>query len=842
MTLMNGLKLTAAAIILAVISVQAVNSIRTVNTRIDALTEAHSGDMLWSFSQIETEFHRLSNAIIDEDHPDHLQHIKFRFDLFYSRVSILRDGDLFEEFRVDPQSKPNFDAVQTYLETLHLHLDNAVSPLPAKDLLALQIATQDVQPAIRAIVLMGFDNAADHSLILRESTRATLFQLLVLAVYLIVGLAVTSLILRRMYVRGQTQTDEMQRSQARVQAMVSTALDGILVTTREGMVIETNQAANDIFRLPKDEQPNVHLSTLVQGLTEQEFYCPSDSGLANQGRLQTTGMRREGNTFPVEISLTRLAKASNEDGDSVVYVAYVRDISERLMARQTIIEARDKALAGEKAKSKLLAVMNHEIRTPLNGIKGALELLKGTKLSQDQNRYADAIETSGNILSDHVENILSLTRQEDPTVKPTETAVDLHHLIDDLIESQSAAAGKNGNRLVGICASDIPKSVTCDASMLQQALLNLIGNAIKFTQQGEIRLEVDRCAESNLLEFRVSDTGQGIEQHELPKLFEDFYSVDRSYSRPQSGIGLGLGIAQRLVQAMGGQIHVESIRHEGSLFWFRLPLLEDLVTQPETQTRITSQTTTPRRILLVDDNDINRMVTGELLYKAGHCVKVAASGAKAIELANRETFDVILMDISMPGLDGFAAAKQIRQSTGASAKAPIVALTAQSIGIDAPEIKDAQMTGVLSKPLSLSALWELLESHSASARPTMEHPILDQNVIADIFENLQPDQINGHFHTLSQESDAFLKHCYLQNQCPVTAEQFANDRHQLAGAAAVLGLSAFSKAVSDVPIGTKTAAACKELQPLWQQSQTAFSRAQKNLTSNIDLPVTGGPI
>lgn len=461
-----------------------------------------------------------------------------------------------------------------------------------------------------------------------------------------------------------------------------------------------------------------------------------------------------------------------------------------------LADARDRALAGEKAKSEFLAVMSHEIRTPLNGILGNVALLEDSGLDADQARFVRNMGISGRVLMDHVDSVLDLARFTTGRISVAQEPLEVDRVLQDIVDSQDSHAQAQGNRLGWVWVGTPEPWICSDRAALQQILLNLVSNALKFTQDGEVRIEVEFDAhrlEDGEIEFRVIDTGGGIAEEDLPHVFDDFRTTDASFGRIAGGTGLGLGIARRLVLAMEGEIGVESTRGEGSVFWVRLPTRRSAggAARP-------MMVAHDLRILVVEDNEINLDVARDMISRLGHSVASARTGREGVEAASEQAFDLILMDIAMPEMDGLAAARAICDSGGASANAPIVALSANAVPEDRDRFRDAGLSMVLTKPLQKARLLHLLSrlGHTAPAAKAAPSP-------EDI-----PSGLRTRF---DQETEELL--AWLAGR-PEDRADIAGRCHRLAGTAAVFGQEDLRRALIALENAARAEAPLAHLGPL----------------------------
>lgn len=474
---------------------------------------------------------------------------------------------------------------------------------------------------------------------------------------------------------------------------------------------------------------------------------------------------------------------------SLAYL-HLRDRTEA--ALRTAGEA---ARLANTAKSEFLATVSHELRTPLTGILGYAELLAATDPRPDQRPRIDHLRAAGQTLSALIDDLLDLSRIEAGRMAVTPAPFDLPDLLEQVTALVAPVAAKKGLLLTLAPAPDLPRTVAGDARRITQILLNLLNNAVKFTDAGSVTLTVRR--DGGAIGFAVTDTGIGIAGADLPRLFRRFGQIDGSNSRNHGGTGLGLAISRGLAEAMGGSLAVTSREGAGSTFTLRIPLPASggLLPAPAAPTAAPR----PARILLVEDSGQNRDIVRAILEQAGHAVVSAVDGIDGLRAATQGDFDLILMDMQMPRMDGAAATAAIRALPPPRGRVPILALTANVLPDQIAAIRAAGADAHLGKPFTAAGLLSACHALLSPDPDPQPAPAMPDGTSAEAFDAvvglLGPEWVAGRLRTLMEGLD-WTDHA--PDPSPPDPAETRRRAHRLVSDAGQLGLSALSDAAAAV--------------------------------------------
>ncbi len=773
-----------------------------VSKEIRLLGSARSDNVQWSLVQTQVEFLEFVQEV--ESDPVDLVQMRQEFDIFFSRIATVKEATVFEGLRADPTVRQHLDALTQFM-------DQAVGMIDAPDSELLQqvpqLATmaQEIAASVRALGNSGLDLYARQADSQRQAVARTMTQLAVAIAALIGVLLLAILYLNRLNARIYRRERENKQTSTRMSTVMSTSLDGVIVCDANGLILQFSPAAEGIFGFKEEDVLGQEIGSVI---VPDHMRKAHDAGMermrekgekrvVGKGRVKLEAKHREGHIFPVELAIQ---SATTDEGE--IFVAFLRDISNRVAAEAELVAARDKALAGEKLKTDFLSTMSHEIRTPLNGLLGNMSLLRDTKMNPLQERYVGYMETSGRLLMSYISDVLDITRYDAGKLSTRSQPVDISALLQDIVDNQKGTATKNETSLTWRWRGERMNRVLSDYDRLQHVLMNLIGNAVKFTRRGEVSVTVENVGEADNTELliKIADTGPGISADLAERIFDDFVTGNVAYDREAGGTGLGLSIAKRFVDALGGEIGVQSVVGEGSTFWVKLPVTPAGEADDKPKQPAILLPTRPLNVLLVEDNEINRIVAREMLQAEGHSVVEAHDGPQGVAAATETHFDLILMDISMPIMDGRAATRAIRNSNGACKDTVIVALTANAMPEEQREFLADGMNGILTKPLSRPALRDLLghigrpSSHATQGMIDISHSDQTRDALGEeAFVKLR-----SRFVTEVDEFQDWLESGEVHDFLEISARA-----HKVAGSAAVFGAGPLGKTLKQIETAAK---------------------------------------
>jgi PAS domain S-box-containing protein len=510
---------------------------------------------------------------------------------------------------------------------------------------------------------------------------------------------------------SEAERARAEESRAHLAAIVAASQDAIISTTVDGRILSWNAGAEQLYGYSAAEALGQPIAMIVPPEERAELGPTWERVCRGErvGQYETVRLTRDG--IPIEVELS-LAAVQDTQGRVIGIAAITRDITERRRAEAELREAKEAAEVGARAKAQFLANMSHEIRTPMNGVIGMTGLLLDTPLTPTQHDFATTIRHSADALLTIINDILDFSKVEAGQLVLETTDFDVSQVVEEVADLLAAAAQRKGLELLTHVAPEVPRGLRGDPGRLRQILTNLLGNAVKFTERGEVVLRAELASEDAVgvvVRFAVCDTGIGIPQEARERVFEAFAQADGSTARRYGGTGLGLAISRRLVELMGGAIGVESEVGQGSTFWFTARLERGAARPDELPARADLR---GLRVLIVDDNATNRTILEHQLTNWGMVSGTAADGPQALArlraaAAEAQPYELAILDMQMPEMDGLALARAIK---GDPALADIHLVLLTSLGQHGPGA-DALTAGIaasLTKPVRQSQLYDAL--------------------------------------------------------------------------------------------------------------------------------------
>jgi PAS domain S-box-containing protein len=820
------------ALLVGLFSIAAITLLTiNVSREIRWLGSARHDNLEWFLVQLEVEFLEFSQQTVQN--PIDIIQLREEFDIFFSRVMTIRNASVFDDLRAHEMSLEQIEALIAFLNRSVQLVDLPDDEL-LRDMPELAANTNDIRPVVGALSNSAVEVFAQEADGHRLMVAQTMTRLAIAIAVLIGVLTWAILYLTRLNKVIYRREREKSQAMARMKTVIGTSLDGVVVCDIDGKILEFSPAAEAIFGYREAAVLGLEIGSVIvpdhmraaHDADIERLKMGGDKNVIGKGRVQLEAQHKDGHIFPVEIAIQT---AMTDEGE--IFIAFLRDISRRVAAEVALVMARDKALASEKMKTEFLSTISHEIRTPLNGLLGSMSLLRDTDLTENQARYVSYMETSGRLLLSHVSNVLDITSYDVGKLNTYIEPMNISELMQDIVDSQSGTAFKNKTSLVWGWNGPKIDWIFSDHDRLQHVMMNLVGNAVKFSRRGKVSVMIENVGKSDgaRLLISIADTGQGMSEDLTKRVFDDFVTGNTAYDREVGGTGLGLSIAKRFVNALGGKIGVRSIVGEGSTFWVELPVREAEAPKVVPVQINELRPSRPLKVLLVEDNKINRIVAREMLLGDGHSLVEAHDGFEGVEMSKTQEFDIILMDISMPVMDGRAATRLIRADGGASANTAIFALTANAMIEEQEEFLKDGMDGILTKPLSRKALRGVLNK---TRRPADEDNaiLINYSHSAETREALGEEMFVKLRLRFFNEVDNLI--AWLGADETHDLHEVASWSHKVAGTAAVFGAERLRETLNGIEASAKRG----ESQNIDEQTKTAGSvwqRTKSEMTSKV---------
>lgn len=775
----------------------------TLYDRFARASEVGLDNHVWIFSQLEVEAKNFNIALLEAmtaegaDQPDaaHERKVRLAFDIYYSRTrtatSVAREA--FEDARV----RSRFELLVQSSQKLANQMD-AKSRLTAQDIVAFYNAFNADVPFIRkvanAAMLDSISNAEER----REARHWILGQL-----QLVMGLVIVLMVLSVRQAMKVTRSvshhaAETAKVVSRLSRTLNASLDAVVIVNDEGKIKEYNAALRNILKMQSaDAITDLDVMEIIAKEDRKEIgqlmallrldgpAGPSDIGAAQRINLHIYDAT--GALVPVELSC---AIDHSFDG-RFSYIVFIRDRSQEVAAANVLRDARDRARMDAKAKERFLSVLSHEMRTPLHGVITSLELVQLGEVKASEQGFLQTASACAKSALTQIDDVLALTRNG--YLGDTDEPFLPSKLIDDIVSEIVPLALERGNTISVVVQGDAKQSLIKSKSRsFQLTVRNLVSNAVKYTSNGEIEVTVTaQTVAAGLIsvEVAIKDTGIGIRPVDQSRIFEEFAMVGDSAAGKASGFGLGLSIAKSSVERLRGRIGVESELGKGSRFFFSFeaPATDQPAPAPKLDVLILSavtKATTPLNILIVDDNPVNRALMSEMVRRLGHHPEMALDGTIALSMSREKLYDIILMDLSMPGLSGFEAARLIRRES-INGDSRIYALTARDLTECRDEVRQAGMEGAYQKPISMVQLRDLIDQAAPAkpdAAPPPAFPVLEN--FRDVLGLMGRDMTRKLAAAMMEDTAEAQR---AQGRIGVSVKAKIELAHRAGGSAAVLG-------------------------------------------------------
>ncbi|TVM18703.1 hypothetical protein DPQ33_04300 [Oceanidesulfovibrio indonesiensis] len=502
--------------------------------------------------------------------------------------------------------------------------------------------------------------------------------------------------------------DELESSKDKYALLYDLAPFGYATIDANGRIHDCNIAFASMAGSNRKHLTDTLIQHLVPAHDQNTLFNLLDDAAQSESLESSEFELRHGDGYDNRIVRCDARILRYPPGNGIRYLLAFIDVTDRRRLETELRLSKAKAESASQAKSEFLANMSHEIRTPMTGIQGMLKLLDKTALDEHQREYVEMAQTSSNSLLELINDILDLSRIEANRLEIVTQPFDIRELVEKLVGIFRPLADQKGLNLEYTIEGSIPRWLEGDQLRVRQVLFNLVGNAVKYTDEGSVTLNVRTMhtlrERGRMVLFHIADTGTGIPSDKLETIFQPFTQSDSSYAKQMAGTGLGLTIVKKLVELMAGHISIQSKQNEWTRVTLTLPFRDTEAPKREAEPSPEEPIPHGYRVLLAEDNRINQKAVKMFLEQYGHTVSIAQNGQEAIDMLRQGEFDAVLMDVQMPGMDGLEATQAIRKSEESSPGIPIIALTAYAMDEDKDKILGAGMNEFLTKPIDYDKL------------------------------------------------------------------------------------------------------------------------------------------
>ncbi len=790
-------------------------SFLTLKSTIDAVYNAASGSMAWVVAPLERDFSQYQLALLTSlrlaeqsgTAPDSTK-VMTEFDIYYGRVDTVIAA--MSNIGPNPELQVLLALLAKSKEVLASQID-ALTALDASNLQRLLEETQKTEKLVSEVTLRALQNVVAHVMQKRADSTFLLWRSAGLVVLLLSLLLVAGGLLTWLWTQMKQRAQTQEQLADRMRQIINAALDGVIVADWEGRSLQMNPSALATFGYEASDLRALRITDLVGPLAGlSAAMARGSTALMTEPALPLTkdrsvveARRANGDGFQAEVSVV-----ADLDSNGVgLLVCFVRDISERVRADIALRQARDQAEKDARTKARFLAVMSHEMRTPLHGVIAALDLIAGADGTSERHRLLKIARECSQTALEQIDDVLELTRNEvghEELTRYVPAAI-----AQQITEQIQPLAAERGNKIEVVVQGDATGlELIGQPHKYRRVLYNLVGNAVKFTSNGSVTIRVLAELQPDggvKLQTEVQDSGIGIAPEDHDRIFLDFEMLDTSDRRAAQGTGLGLAIARRAVREMGGDITVSSQRGEGSVFAFSLLQRKASALamaanagsdQPGDATSLLSRNRAEAlSMLVVDDNEVNLLLLAEMARRLGFDVDMAADGMTAISRANAKAYDLVLMDISMPGMDGIETTRRIRLNTR-SARALIIAVSALVMPEDLPRLAEVGIDEVFLKPIGLETLSRRLnESLRKWQKPEAVSSPVDS--LEDALSLMGRETVIRLAGAVLSDAEAATDLWQLAIVQGGASEPLVAALHRASGSAAVLGCASLAQALRD---------------------------------------------